>query len=434
MAKSRSAILNETLGPKEVETVLLDAMSAKIPTFIWGPPGIGKSDVIFSIAKKQNRQVVDLRLLLMEPTDMKGIPFYDMKTGNMRWAPSSELPTNTTQADVDKAEKRLAMYVDSFVAFKESATEADKKTIAYNNDYVEFENTIAECEAKLEKVSNDMLFQDCILFLDELSAAPPSVQASAYQLVLDRKIGEYTLPDGVDIVAAGNRDSDRGVVYKMPTPLANRFMHIDMEAKFKDWQQWAVNHDVHPDVIGFLSHSKQSLFDFDPRNSGKAFATPRSWTKVSEVIKTSRAPESLVRVMVSGTVGEGHSGSFMAHRKVASRMPRPEDVLSGKVTKLDVDDISARYSLTIAMCYTLRDHYNEYHKKSDDDKVFKKGKVEWHKEVDHFFKFMMKNFTEEMVVLGAKTALRDYGLDIDHSMVPSFDDFFEDYGEFVLAD
>ena len=124
-----------------------------------------------------------------------------------------------------------------------------------------------------------------VLFLDELNLHP-SVQAAAYQLVLNKRIGQYNLPTNVKIVAAGNRETDRGVTYRMPSPLANRFRHINMEVNFEDWSIWATNNKVHQDVIGYLTYSKADLFDFDPKTSSQAFATPRSWNYVSEILNT----------------------------------------------------------------------------------------------------------------------------------------------------
>ena len=89
-----------------------------------------------------------------------------------------------------------------------------------------------------------------------MNSAPPSVQAAAYQLVLNKRIGQYNLPTNVKIVAAGNRETDRGVTYRMPSPLANRFRHINMEVNFEDWSIWATNNKVHQDVIGYLTTVK----------------------------------------------------------------------------------------------------------------------------------------------------------------------------------
>jgi hypothetical protein len=353
--------------PRDVRTLITRCFKVNRPAMIWGPPGIGKSELIAEIGDETGRPVIDMRLLLLEPTDIKGIPYYDPATKTMKWAQPADLPTD-------------------------------------------------------EYLSN------AILFLDEINAAAPSVQAAAYQLILNRKVGEYTLPKGVSMVCAGNRDSDKGVTYRMPSPLANRLVHMEMGANFEDWQKWAIANKIHPDVVGFLSHHKQKLFDFNPKTSDKAFATPRSWVFVSQLI-TDDLPESMNTALVAGTVGEGLATEFSAHRKVAARMPKSEDVLTGKVKDLGVKDLSAMYSLTVSMCYTL-DEWSKKAKNKEDGFTMDT----WHDNVEHFFTFIMANFQTEMIVLGARTALRDYSLPINHRQVKSFKVFHEKYGKFILED
>lgn len=359
---------DNTVSPKEALICIQRAMHVGRPIFLWGPPGIGKSDLIEQIGAAHDRPVIDMRLLLMEPTDIKGIPYFDPQTTTMRWAKPTELP---------------------------------------GPDEVELHNAI--------------------LFLDELNAAPPSVQAAAYQLILNRRVGEYRLPDGVDIVAAGNRETDKGVTFRMPSPLANRFIHIEISVNFDDWQQWAVNNHVNKDVVGFLSHHKHQLFKFDPKSADKAFATPRSWVFVGQVI-SDELPEHLNNALVAGTIGEGLAIEFSQHRKIAAKMPKPEDVLRGTVKKLQTKEISAMYSLTFGMCYTLQD----WVKKAEDPAIKDYGKKEWNANVDNFLGFMMEHFTTELVILGARTALREFELPIDHRELKNFKDFHDKYGSYIL--
>lgn len=354
--------------PRDVRTLLTRCMKVGRPAMIWGPPGIGKSELIAEIGDDTGRPVIDMRLLLLEPTDIKGIPYYHPETKTMKWAQPADLPN------------------------------ADGPTA------------------------------NAILFLDEINAAPPSVQAAAYQLILNRRVGEYHLPKGVSMVCAGNRESDKGVTYRMPSPLANRLVHIEMGSNFEDWQKWAILNRVHADVVGFLSHHKQKLFNFDPKSSDKAFATPRSWVFVSQLISDDM-PESMNTALVAGTVGEGLATEFSAHRKVAARMPKSEDVLMGKVKDLNVKDLSAMYSLTISMCYTLQEWTTKAKAKEDGMTM-----DTWHECVDHFFTYMMENFQTELIVLGAKTALRDYNLPINHRQLKTFKTFHDKYGKYILED
>jgi hypothetical protein len=259
-----------------------------------------------------------------------------------------------------------------------------------------------------------------VLFLDEMNSAAPSVQAAAYQLILNRRIGKYVLPDNVVIVAAGNRESDKGVTFRMPTPLANRFIHQEMKCDFNSWQDWAVHNNIHKDVVGYLSFAKQDLYDFDPKSASRAFATPRSWTFVSEFLDDESDDETIMN-LVAGTIGEGLAVKFMSHRKVAGRMPNPSDILSGKVKDLDVKEVSAMYSLVISMCYELKDAVE---KKIDDSK--------FHDMANNFFGYMMDNFETELVVMGARIALTTYNLPFQPTKLKNFDKFHSKYGKYIL--
>ena len=218
-----SEIVSRTVGPKAAKKSIRRAFKAKRPIFLWGPPGIGKSDIVKQLGDELEAHVIDIRLSLWEPTDIKGIPFFDANNGTMSWAPPLELPNETLASK----------------------------------------------------------YKQIILFMDEMNSAAPAVQAAAYQLVLNRRVGTYKLPDNVLIVAAGNREADKGVTYRMPAPLANRFVHLEMTVDWDDYFGWAVDHKIHKDVVGFLTFSKKDLYDFDPKSSSKAFATPRSWSFVS---------------------------------------------------------------------------------------------------------------------------------------------------------
>lgn len=350
-----------TVSINGAKSALRHAFRKRRPVFIWGPPGIGKSDSIHQLGDEMNAHVIDVRLSLWEPTDIKGIPYYNANDNTMSWAPPIELPT---------------------------------KEFAKN-------------------------YENVILFLDEMNSAPPAVQAAAYQLILNRRVGTYELPENVLVVAAGNREADKGVTYRMPAPLANRFVHLELRVDFDDWLNWAVNNEVHKDVVGYLSFAKQDLYDFDPKTASRAFATPRSWQFVSELLDDDINDNTLAD-LVSGAVGEGTAVKFMAHRKVAGRMPNPTDILNGKVKELKVKEISAMYSLTVGMCYELK------------DATQKKAK-NWDAMADNFFRFMMDNFETELVVMGAKIALTNYDLPLDPSKMKNFDEFHDRFGKYVIA-
>jgi hypothetical protein len=351
-----------TVSPNGAKASITHALKKKRPIFLWGPPGIGKSDIVSQICDTfSNSHLIDIRLSLWEPTDIKGIPYFDSNSGTMVWGAPSELPSEEFAAQFD---------------------------------YI-------------------------VLFLDEMNSAAPSVQAAAYQLILNRRVGTYKLPDNVMIVAAGNREADKGVTYRMPAPLANRFIHLELAVNFDDWFQWSVTNNINTDVVGYLTFAKKDLYDFDPKSLSRSFATPRSWSFVSELLDDD-LDEATTTDLVAGAVGEGLAVKFMAHRKVAGMMPNPSDILSGKVKEMKSKEISAMYSLTVSLCYELKEASDKNDKKFDD-------------KVNNFLRFSMDNFDTELVVMGIKLALTQYSLPIDPDEVECFDEFHERYGKYIKA-
>jgi hypothetical protein len=258
----------------EIKQSLDKLIESQIPVFVWGSPGIGKSSIIKQIAKDKGLEFVDLRLSLLDPTDLKGIPFFDKENNEAVWASPNFLP----------------------------------------------------------KVPNSK----GILFLDEINTAPPSVQASAYQLVLDRKVGDYELPKGWSIVAAGNNESDRGVVYRMPPPLANRFVHLSMEVSFEDWKSWAYANEIDSSIIAFLHYDSTKLFDFDPSKNQKSFPTPRSWEYVDKIL-ASGIERSLLLETMSGAIGRESATAFISFRKVMNRLPDIDKLLNDEDVEVEHD-------------------------------------------------------------------------------------------------
>lgn len=353
--------MNRTVGPVSAKKALRKAFKEQSPIFLWGPPGIGKSDIIKQLGIEMNAHVIDIRLSLWEPTDIKGIPYFDSDNHVMQWAPPIDLPS------------------------KEMAAQHTR----------------------------------IILFLDELNSAPPSVQAAAYQLILNRRVGQYQLPDNVVMVAAGNRETDRGVTFRMPSPLANRFIHLEMSVNFDDWFDWATANNIHHDVGGFLQFSKTSLYDFDPKSSSRSFATPRTWEFVSRLLTDNDTDSDTLMDLISGTIGDGLAIKFMAHRKLAEALPNPSDILNGKVTKLNAQEMSLHYSLLISLCYELK----TVSEAGDQDDL--------HTKLDTAIKFMLDNFSPEMCTLGTRLICKTFAIKFIPAKVPAFKTWSKKYGKYI---
>lgn len=244
------------------------ATNAGAPVMLWGPPGVGKSQVIAQIAEGHGVPLVDVRLSQMEPTDLRGIPF---RSGErVEWSVPALLPDEMRHGPRG------------------------------------------------------------ILFLDEITSASPTVTAAAYQLILDRRLGDYRVPAGWAIFAAGNRYGDRGVTYIMPAPLANRFTHYEIEANLEDWAAWAHGAGVDARVVAFLRFRPDLLFDFNPARNPVAFPSPRSWEYAHRALgKFEDAPELLLDA-VQACVGAAAGVEFKAFVDNLHDLPDIDAIVRGE--------------------------------------------------------------------------------------------------------
>jgi len=256
------------------------------PVMLWGPPGVGKSDMIRQTAERHGVPVIDIRLSQMEPSDLRGIPFRNVE--NVEWAVPAILPDAQRHGDQG------------------------------------------------------------ILFLDEITSAPPSVSAAAYQLILDRRLGEYQVPDGWAIFAAGNRQGDRGVTYTMPAPLANRFSHFDVDAHLDDWVAWAYRNGIDERVIAFLRFRPELLFDFDPAHNPVAFPSPRSWEFAHRSLQKFGNNPDLLQGTLQACVGPAAGIELTAFVNSLDKMPDLDDIVAGKEVPVPTE-IDLQYAVAAAL-------------------------------------------------------------------------------------
>lgn len=279
-----------SVGINDARAMVEEYMQANIPCFLWGAPGVGKSDVTRQIAKDKGCAIIDYRAILRDPVDFRGLPSVEKDAeGNAcaRWLPPNDLPNEARDG------------------------------------------------------------KEGILFLDELNAASQAVQAACFGLVLDRKLGEYTLPPGWRIVAAGNRQSHKAAANRIPTALANRFAHIDVVHSVDDFASWASQNDVAPEVIAFVRFRPALLHDMKPSESDpelRAFPTPRAWAQVSKIVHT-KQNQKLRFQMIKGIVGEGAAGEFEAFLRVYMNLPSLDMVLTSPMQAPIPDEVSAKYAI-----------------------------------------------------------------------------------------
>jgi MoxR-like ATPase len=307
------------MNVNEMSKAIVVAYAAKEPVMLRGAPGIGKSagmleacriiasklglkggvwqwgdPVALGLTIKDYFGFVDLRLSQCDPVDVGGLPFADHTNGTQHRLCPSWFP-HTTREDLP--------------------------------DYG-------------------------ILALEEIVSAPQSVQAAAYQLTLDRRIGDQRMKDGWSMVLTGNRMTDGGVVFKMPTPLANRVTHLDIESDVGSWREWAIDNDIELSVVAFISLRPDLLNTFDrhvkERLAGDAFATERTWEKASKYVKTGE-PDTALFPLIAGALSEGTGAEYMGFRQMWEQKPDLDAVLMDPLRAPLPDDAATQYAVAVGL-------------------------------------------------------------------------------------
>lgn len=255
------------------------------PVFIWGPPGAGKSGVVWQTAEDNEDQVIDIRLSMLDPTDLKGFPIADQQKQVMRWLQADFLP-------------------------------------------------------------HDPKWKG-IIFFDEANAAPKSVEAPMYQLTLDRKLGDYKLPENASIIMAGNRETDRAIANRQSSALANRLVHLYFEVNLDDWITWGIKKgNISTSLIAFMRFRPELLHKFDPNS--KAWPSPRTWMFANSLMDTGLSRDSEFEVL-KGTVGEGAAGEYQAFMNVWRDLPKIEDIMKNPAKAKKPTSPDALYAISTSL-------------------------------------------------------------------------------------
>lgn len=264
------------------------------PIMAWGKPGVGKSDAVRQAAKDHGAALVDIRLSQYDSVDLRGIPV--PHAGMTVWHAPITLP------------------------FKGNA--------------------------EFEKLDSD---KPIFLFLDEINSAAPSVAAVAYQLINDRSVGEHELLPNVVVIAAGNREQDRGVTNRMPTPLANRFTHVEIDVDVDAWCFWAQEAGLAQEGVAFMQFRKPLLSTFDPSKPDKAFATPRTWQKALNYYADDKMPDHVKQAAMSGAIGQGVAAEFWGFVDVWQRIPKISEIEANPDKVPVPEEASQRYAIAVSV-------------------------------------------------------------------------------------
>lgn len=259
------------------------------PLMLWGPPGVGKSSVIRDLCTRNSIGFIDIRLAQREPIDLRGLPV--PRDEHVDWLLAGEWPRDPESRGV-------------------------------------------------------------ILF-DELTAADRALQVAAYELILDRRLGDlYQLPAGWLVIGAGNRATDGAVAQSLSSALANRFCHLELAPDLEQWCHWASSQQLHPDVIGFLRFQPEAFFDMRG-DVQRGWPSPRSWERVARTLQHGHPlPDETLHLLIHGLVGTAAATEFLAFREWSSALPDVPAMLAGRAPI----KIPTRADQTFAFCSALVHH------------------------------------------------------------------------------
>jgi len=283
-------IVNTEVLPSILNTYL----KADLVCLVTGPPAVGKSSIILQVAKQNNLKVIDVRLAQADPTDMNGIPMRDDSTGKA-----------------------------SFMPFDTFPIEGDP----------------------LPTKPDGTKYAGWLLFLDELTSAPRSVEAAAFKLILDRMVGQHKLHSHVRIIAAGNRLQDKGIVNPMSTPMKSRLAHVEVEVEPKAWAKWAARNSIDYRIISFIGFKPEILYNFKPTSTDNTYPSPRTWEFCNRIVNGVKDISVEMVPAIAGVVDEAAAREFYTYAQIFKSLITIPQIMQAPTTIPVPEEPSVMYAL-----------------------------------------------------------------------------------------
>lgn len=284
------------LNSKELKEALVEDLKVNLVPMVQSSPGMGKSDIVKSIAKEHNLKLIDLRLSQCEPVDLQGFP--SIVNGRMAYTPPENFPLEGL----------------------------DEVPVGYDG---------------------------WLLFLDEMNAAGLQVQAAAYKILLDRMVDNRRIHSRVRMIGAGNLTTDKAIVNRQSTATQSRLVHYRFRADHEAWVEWANSAGIDHRVISFIKFKPPMLHRFDPNHSDLTFPCPRTWEFLSRMVKGKEVNNRMMHVRMAGTVGEGAATEFKTYTQIYERLPTIESVKADPRGWTVPSEASERYALTTMFSHNV---------------------------------------------------------------------------------
>lgn len=258
------------MKPSETKEAIIRCMLANLVPFVQSSPGMGKSSLVRQIGEENDLEVIDVRLSVLEPTDLSGLPYF--LNGKAKFHPYDMFPLDTTPVPQGK--------------------------------------------------------NGWILFLDEFNSAARAVQAATYKLILDHAIGQYKLHPKCYVVCAGNKMTDNAITTRLSTAMISRVIHLNMEISFEDWMEnVALPQNYDERIIAYLSMYPEKLMKFDPEKEDQTFACPRSWEFVNRLVNKKEITNSDIPLL-AGTINQDLASEFVQFTKIFRNLLTIQEIVS----------------------------------------------------------------------------------------------------------
>ena len=280
----------------DLKEALGDVIKAGLVPMIHSSPALGKSDCVRQVAKEYKLKLIDVRLSQSDPCDLLGLPSFNEDKSKAQYVPFDIFPL-----------------------------ESDPIPEGYDG---------------------------WLIFLDEMNAAPMSVQAAAFKITLDRMVGIHHLHKNVAIICAGNKASDKGITNRISTPMQSRLIHLELEVDHKSWITWASKSDIDHRIISFINFRPDNLYKFTPDHNDHTFPSPRTYEFLSKLIKYKPLLDYKSLALMAGTVGMGMAREFLGYTEIFKELPTLNQIIANP--QLDIStEPSILYALTGLIAHNL---------------------------------------------------------------------------------
>jgi hypothetical protein len=314
------SLTNPTLSPSRAREQIARILRAGLVPVVRSSPGIGKSEIGYSLADEYNLLVMDFRAGQADITDFNGLPSF--------------VEYRREDGTLDRRAE--------FVPFTDFPLEGDELPIKHDRDG----KVLYEADGVTPQ-----RYDGWLLFFDELTSAPKQIQAAAYKILLDKKVGQRRLHKKVMMMAAGNLDTDMAVTHSMSTALQSRLIHLEMRVDHRDWMSWATANGVDSRILGYIAFRPEKLHEFAPDHQDKTFACPRTWWFAHRLIDGQPITLANDLATLAGTLSVGVAHEFIGFCEIYADLPAMSDVIRDPMGT----PVPAEPSIKYAMATSIAD-------------------------------------------------------------------------------